>query len=231
MGGRRALTARRSVSSASAASARSWPSGRSPSGCACRVRPLRLRGAGQAHGRRAARARRARGRVRLPHHPPAQDGGDDGLDRRRPAGQGEAGHPHRQRGPWWDRRRGGPRRRAALGCRGGRRLRRLRHRAVHRLAAVRFAQRRRHPPSRGVDGRGPGQGRRSRSPSRSIWRWRGTSCPSPSTSPLREVSETVRPFLGLAEQLGRCFACLDDGLPGRLEVEYQGGLAGNNTRS
>ena len=44
-----------------------------------------------------------------------------------------------------------------------------------------------------------------------------------------EVSETVRPFLGLAEQLGRCFACLNDGLPERLEVEYQGGLAGANT--
>ena len=44
-----------------------------------------------------------------------------------------------------------------------------------------------------------------------------------------EVSETVRPFLRLAEQLGRCFACLNDGLPERLEVEYQGGLAGTNT--
>ena len=44
-----------------------------------------------------------------------------------------------------------------------------------------------------------------------------------------EVSETVRPFLRLAEQLGRCFACLNDGLPDRLEVEYQGGLAGANT--
>ena len=44
-----------------------------------------------------------------------------------------------------------------------------------------------------------------------------------------EVSETVRPFLALAEQLGRCFACLNDGLPEHLEVEYQGGLAGSNT--
>jgi D-3-phosphoglycerate dehydrogenase / 2-oxoglutarate reductase len=44
-----------------------------------------------------------------------------------------------------------------------------------------------------------------------------------------EVSETVRPFLPLAEQLGRCFACLNDGLPDRLEVEYQGGLAGATT--
>ncbi|HXQ44769.1 MAG TPA: phosphoglycerate dehydrogenase [Acidimicrobiales bacterium] len=44
-----------------------------------------------------------------------------------------------------------------------------------------------------------------------------------------EVSELVRPFLPLAEQLGRCFACLNDGLPDRLEVEYQGGLAAAST--
>ncbi|MHB8328156.1 MAG: phosphoglycerate dehydrogenase [Acidimicrobiales bacterium] len=44
-----------------------------------------------------------------------------------------------------------------------------------------------------------------------------------------EVAESVRPFLPLAEQLGRCFACLNDGIPDRLEVEYQGGLAGTNT--
>jgi D-3-phosphoglycerate dehydrogenase len=44
-----------------------------------------------------------------------------------------------------------------------------------------------------------------------------------------EVSESVRPFLPLAEQLGRCFACLNDGLPDRLEVEYQGGLAATTT--
>ncbi|HLX89714.1 MAG TPA: phosphoglycerate dehydrogenase, partial [Acidimicrobiales bacterium] len=40
-----------------------------------------------------------------------------------------------------------------------------------------------------------------------------------------EVSEAVRPFLPLAEQLGRCFACLNEGIPDSLEVEYQGGLA------
>ena len=44
-----------------------------------------------------------------------------------------------------------------------------------------------------------------------------------------EVSETVRPFMALAEQLGRIFACLNDGLPDKLEVEYQGGLAGAGT--
>jgi len=44
-----------------------------------------------------------------------------------------------------------------------------------------------------------------------------------------DVSETVRPFMGLAEQLGRILACLEDGLPERLEIEYQGGLAGSGT--
>jgi D-3-phosphoglycerate dehydrogenase len=44
-----------------------------------------------------------------------------------------------------------------------------------------------------------------------------------------DVSETVRPFMGLAEQLGRILACLNDGLPDTLEIEYQGGLAGAGT--
>ncbi len=44
-----------------------------------------------------------------------------------------------------------------------------------------------------------------------------------------DVSETVRPFMTLAEQLGRILSCLNDGLPDRLEIEYQGGLAGAGT--
>lgn len=44
-----------------------------------------------------------------------------------------------------------------------------------------------------------------------------------------DVSETVRPFMGLAEQLGRILSCLEDGLPDVLEIEYQGGLAGAGT--
>jgi len=44
-----------------------------------------------------------------------------------------------------------------------------------------------------------------------------------------DVSETVRPFMGLAEQLGRVFAGLHEGLPASLEIEYQGGLAGAGT--
>jgi len=42
-----------------------------------------------------------------------------------------------------------------------------------------------------------------------------------------EVSETVRPYMALAEQLGRFFASLHEGLPDRLDIEYQGELAGS----
>jgi D-3-phosphoglycerate dehydrogenase len=41
-----------------------------------------------------------------------------------------------------------------------------------------------------------------------------------------DVSDVVRPFMPLAEQLGRFFACLHDGLPDGLEIECQGELAG-----
>ncbi|MDA8380566.1 MAG: phosphoglycerate dehydrogenase [Actinomycetota bacterium] len=44
------------------------------------------------------------------------------------------------------------------------------------------------------------------------------------------ASETVRPFLPLAEQLGRFFAGLHDGMPDKLEIDYQGGLASEDTR-
>ncbi len=43
------------------------------------------------------------------------------------------------------------------------------------------------------------------------------------------ASETVRPFLGLAEQLGRSFAGLHDRLPDRLDIEVQGALAASDT--
>jgi D-3-phosphoglycerate dehydrogenase len=45
-----------------------------------------------------------------------------------------------------------------------------------------------------------------------------------------EASETVRPFLPLAERLGRLFASLNDGIPATLDVEYQGHLADYDTR-
>ena len=45
-----------------------------------------------------------------------------------------------------------------------------------------------------------------------------------------EVSETVRPFMAIAEQLGRFFGCLHDELPDRLDVEFQGQLATTSHR-
>jgi D-3-phosphoglycerate dehydrogenase len=45
-----------------------------------------------------------------------------------------------------------------------------------------------------------------------------------------EASETVRPFLALAERLGALFAALAEGAPPSLEVEYQGQLADADTR-
>jgi len=45
-----------------------------------------------------------------------------------------------------------------------------------------------------------------------------------------EASETVRPFLALAERLGGIFASLNEGVPGGLQVEYQGQLADYDTR-
>jgi D-3-phosphoglycerate dehydrogenase / 2-oxoglutarate reductase len=45
-----------------------------------------------------------------------------------------------------------------------------------------------------------------------------------------EASETVRPFLPLAERLGRVFASLNAGLPAVLDIEYQGHLADYDTR-
>jgi D-3-phosphoglycerate dehydrogenase len=45
-----------------------------------------------------------------------------------------------------------------------------------------------------------------------------------------EASETVRPFLPLAERLGRLYVALNEGVPSVLEVEYQGQLADYDTR-
>ena len=45
-----------------------------------------------------------------------------------------------------------------------------------------------------------------------------------------EASETVRPFLSLAERLGGIYASLEEGAPAVLEVSYQGQLADYDTR-
>ena len=45
-----------------------------------------------------------------------------------------------------------------------------------------------------------------------------------------EVSEAVRPFMGLAEQLGRFFGGLHEGSPSKIEIGFHGGLAGSGTK-
>jgi len=45
-----------------------------------------------------------------------------------------------------------------------------------------------------------------------------------------EASETVRPFLPLAERLGSIYASLSDGLPATIEIIYEGQLADYDTR-
>jgi D-3-phosphoglycerate dehydrogenase len=45
-----------------------------------------------------------------------------------------------------------------------------------------------------------------------------------------EASETVRPFLPLAERLGRMLAAMTGGMPPSLEVAYEGALAEHDTR-
>jgi D-3-phosphoglycerate dehydrogenase len=45
-----------------------------------------------------------------------------------------------------------------------------------------------------------------------------------------EASETVRPFLPLAERLGQLYTALADGVPDTLEIEYAGQLADYDTR-
>ncbi len=44
-----------------------------------------------------------------------------------------------------------------------------------------------------------------------------------------DVSDAARAFMGLAEQLGRFFVGLHDGLPDALDIEYQGDLAQEGT--
>ncbi|MBW3667838.1 MAG: phosphoglycerate dehydrogenase, partial [Actinobacteria bacterium] len=45
-----------------------------------------------------------------------------------------------------------------------------------------------------------------------------------------EASETVRPFLPLAERLGRLLAAVNAGMPAVLDIEYQGAIADYDTR-
>ena len=111
--------------------------------------------------RRAARPRRPHRPLRLRHPPRGQDARDHRSDRRRAAGQGQARHSASStsaRGGIIDEAGAG--RRDRRGPHRRRRARRVRHRADHRVAAVRLSTGRRHPAPRCQHRRGPGQGRR-----------------------------------------------------------------------
>ena len=142
----------------------------------------------------------ARGRLRL--HPHAQDARDHRAVRARPAGQGQAGHPHREHGPRRHRRRGGAGRGHPRRHRGRRRARRLRQGAVHRVAALRAAPGRRVAASRARRPRRRRTRPASPSPSRCCWRWPATSCPTRSTWRRRDVSDTVRDVHGPGRAAG-----------------------------
>ena len=59
---------------------------------------------------------------------------------------------------------------------------------------------------------------------------KGDLVPFAVNMPAAEADETVRPFVPLAERLGRLFAALARELPSVIEVEYQGPLANRDTR-
>ena len=101
-----------------------------------------------------------------------------GHDRQRAAGQGQAQPAHHQRGARRDRRRGGPGRRHPRGPHRRRRPRRVRHRADHRVAAVRPAPGRRHARTSAPAPPRPRTRPATPSPSRSAWRWPASSCRS-----------------------------------------------------
>ena len=141
-----------------------------------RVRPLHPAGPGRAARRAPGRARRAAAGERLHLDPPAAYAGDPRPDRREGTGHGQAGRPDHQRRPRRPDRRAGAGRRAGRGPGRRRRHRRLRHRADHRVAAVRASttwwsprtwaprpSRRRTRPA-------------SRWPAASSWRCRASSC-------------------------------------------------------
>ena len=192
------------------------------------VRPLRVPRAGAAHGGRAAPARGARGRVGLPHHPPAQDLGDDRARRRVAARQGQARDPHRER------RAGGIVDEEALAeaLRSGRvgaafdvfSTEPCTDSPLFAFANVVVTPHLGASTAEAQDKAGVTIAEQVN------LALAGDFVPFAVNVAASEVSEAVRPFLGLAEQLGRCFACLNDGLPpDRLDVEYQGGLSGANT--
>ncbi len=169
-----------------------------------RLRPVRHRRAGVPDRRRAGR-HRGRGvrRRRRAHRPPAQDAGD-GRGRRggRAAGD-EARRTARQHRARRHRRRGGALHRTGRGADRRRRARRVLHRADDRLEAVHPRQHRGHAAPRRGDVRGTGQ---SRDHGRRVGRARAAGDFVPSAVNVQiaaAIPEPVKPYLPLAETLGR----------------------------
>ena len=148
----------------------------------------------------------------------------------RAAGQGQARPADHQHRPRRHRRRGGAGRRHPRRPRPGRRPRRLRQGADHRVAAVRAAVVvvTPHLGASTVEAQDKAGVTIAEQVMLAL---AGDFVPFAVNVDATEVSETVRPFMGLAEQLGRFLAGLEDGLPDTLEIEYQGGLAGPGPES
>ena len=145
-------------------------------------------------------------------------------------GQGQAGHPHHQRGPRRHRRRGRPGRGHP--------------RAATSAAPPSTCSPRSPPPSRRCSTSPRSWSPRTSGPAPTRPRTRPAT-PSPSMVGLAlagefvpfavnvsaaEAIETVRPFLPLAERLGALFAGLAGARRRSLEIEYQGQIADYDTR-
>ena len=197
-----------------------------------RLRPVRLGRPGPADGRRAAVARPGRSPrpTSSPIHLPKTKEttgliGRDLLLKAKPTLRDHQRRPRRHR-----RRAGAGRRDPRRGHR-RRRARRVRHRADHRVAAVRARQRRRHAaPRRAARAR-----RRTRPATRSpTWcssRWPASSCRSRSTStrprPTRRCGRSCRWPSGSGGCSRRSSGELADA---RSRCAVEGDIAGYDTR-
>ena len=137
--------------------------------------------------------------------------------RHRPARPGAG-----QRRPRRDRRREGAVRRPQDRPDRRRRARRLRPGAVHRLAALRARERRRHAAPRRLHRRGAGEGRQSPWPGRCASRCPASWCPTRSTCRAASSPRTSGPGIPLVEKLGRIFTALAGEVAQQIDVEVRG---------
>src|ERR1019366_6128459 len=204
------------------------PAGPGLRDAAGRLRPLCLARPGQAHGRGADGPRRPDGPVRLRHRPPAEERGDPRADRQGPAGQVQARpahHQHRPRGivdeeALADAIRSGQVQGAGLDVFA---KEPTTESPLFELASVVVAPHLGASTAEAQDKAGVTIAEQV------ILALDGDFVPFAVNVAATDVSETVRPYMGRAEQLGRILSCLNDGLPDTLEIEYQGGLAGAGT--